>query len=137
LSVDDVEQGPASYGSGASGVLGAQSPFAVTRWANIWFPVRRGSIRGDWFGGVLRPLFGPGIREIAVSGNVPERLKPGAAQTWYFRKPERDAEGDVAFHLREVLALDDHSGLDATMNAPEPDPATVGRVVYRSWQRSM
>lgn len=136
-AVDDVEPGPASYSSGASGVLGAQSPFAVTRWANIWFPVRRGGIRGDWFGGVLRPLFGPGIREIAVSGNRPERLKPGAAQTWYFRQPDRDAEGDVAFHLREVLALEDHSGLDASMNAPEPDPATVGRVVYRSWQRSM
>jgi hypothetical protein len=108
----------------------------VTRWTNIWFPVRRGSIRGDWFGGVLRPLFGPGIREIAVSGNLPERLKPGAAQMWYFRKPERDAEGDVALHLREVLALEDHSGLDSSMSAPEPDPATVGRVVYRSWQRS-
>jgi hypothetical protein len=137
LSVDSVEPGPASYGSGDSGVLGAQSPFAVTRWTNIWFPVRRGSIRGDWFGGVLRPLFGPGIREIAVSGNLPERRRPGAAQTWYFRKPDRDAEGDVAFHLREVLALEDHSGLDVSMSAPEPDPATVGRVVYRSWQRSM
>ncbi|BBY62019.1 hypothetical protein [Mycolicibacterium helvum] len=135
--VDVVEPGPATYGSGGSGVLGAQSPFAVTRWTNIWFPVRRGSIRGDWFGGVLRPLFGPGIREIAVSGNLPQRLRPGAAQTWYFKKPDRDAEGDVAFHLREVLALEDHSGLDASMRAPEPDPATVGRVVYRSWQRSM
>lgn len=135
--VDAIDPEPASYGSGASGILGAQSPFAVTRWTNIWFPVRRGSIRGDWFGGVLRPLFGPGIREIAVSGNLPQRLRPGAAQTWYFRKPERDAEGDVAFHLREVLALEDHSGLDSSMSAPEPDPATVGRVVYRSWQRSM
>jgi hypothetical protein len=43
----------------------------------------------------------------------------------------------VACHLREVLALDDHSGLDVSMSAAEPDPATVGRVVYRSWQRSM
>ena len=135
--VDAVESGPASYSAGASGVLGAQSTFAVTRWTNIWFPVRRGSIRGDWFGGVLRPLFGPGIREIAVSGNLPQRLRPGAAQTWYFKQPDRDAEGDVAFHLREVLALEDHSGLEASMSAPEPDPATVGRVVYRSWQRSM
>ncbi|SBS79532.1 conserved hypothetical protein [uncultured Mycobacterium sp.] len=135
--VDAVEPGPANFGPDASGVLGPQSPFAVTRWTNIWFPVRRGSIRGDWFGGVLRPLFGPGIREIAVSGNLPERLWPGAAQTWYFRKPDRDAEGDVAFYLREVIALQDHAGLDVSMSAPEPDPATVGRVVYRSWQRSM
>ncbi|CQD16974.1 hypothetical protein BN1232_03705 [Mycobacterium lentiflavum] len=135
LPVDAVGDGPASYG--APGVLGAQSPFAVTRWTNIWFPVRRGSVRGDWFGGVLRPLFGPGIREIAVSGNRPERLRPGAAHTQYFKHPDRDAEGDVAFHLREVLGFEDHSGLDASITAPEPDPATVGRIVYRSWQRSM
>jgi hypothetical protein len=138
LPVNAVEPGPASYrAGGSSGVLGAQSPFAVTRWTNIWFPVRRGSIRGDWFGGVLRPLFGPGIREIAVSGNLPERLRPGAAQTHYFKHPDRTSAGDVACHLREVLALDDHSGLGVSMSAPEPDPATVGRVVYRSWQRSM
>jgi hypothetical protein len=136
-AVNSVESGPASYGSGAAGVLGAQSAFAVTRWTNLWFPVRRGSIRGDWFGGLLRPLFGPGIREIEVTGNRPERLRPGAAQNQYFKHPERDADGDLAFHLREVLALDEHSGLDASMTAPEPDPATVGRVVYRSWQRSM
>ncbi|MEM6107110.1 hypothetical protein AAHS21_12700 [Mycobacterium sp. 050272] len=135
LPVDAVGNGPASYG--AAGVLGALSPFAVTRWTNIWFPVRRGSIRGDWFGGALRPLFGPGIREIAVSGNRPERLRPGAAHTQYFKHPDHDAEGDVALILREVLALEDHSGLDASMTAPEPDHATVGRTVYRSWQRSM
>ncbi|WP_096287365.1 hypothetical protein [Mycobacterium ahvazicum] len=135
LPVDTVGNGPASYG--ASGVLGAQSPFAVTRWTNIWFPVRRGSVRGDWFGGVLRPLFGPGIREIVVSGNRPERLRPGTAHTQYFKHPDSDAEGDVAFHLREVLRLGDHSGLDASITAPEPDPTMVGRIVYRSWQRSM
>ena len=100
-------------------------------------PSRGRSIRGDWFGGALRSLFGPGIRDIAVSGNVPERLRPGVPQIKYFKYPERDAGGDVAFLLREVLALDDHSGLDASVNAPEPDPATVDRVVYRSWQRSM
>jgi hypothetical protein len=135
LPVDAVESGSASYDSG--GVLGAQSPFAVTRWTNMWFPVRRGSIRGDWFGGAIRPLFGPGIREVAVTGNLPQRLRPGVAQTKYFNYPERDAEGDMAFHLREVLGLDDHSGLDVSVRAPEPDPATVERVVYRSWQRSM
>ncbi|MFN8033681.1 MAG: hypothetical protein U0Q47_10335 [Mycobacterium sp.] len=122
---------------GSEEALDGLSPFAVTRWTNIWFPVRRGSIRGDWFGGVLRPLFGPGIREIAVTGNRPERLRPGTAQTKYFTHPERDAEGDVAFHLREALALADRAGLDASRTAPPPDPATVDRVVHRSWQRSM
>ncbi len=120
-----------------TGELDGSSAFAVTRWTNIWFPVRRGSIRGDWFGGVLAPLFGPGIREIAVAGNRPERLSPGLAHTRYFKYPDRDADGDLACHLREVLALDDHSGLEASVNAPAPDPDTVARVVYRSWQRSM
>ena len=114
-----------------------QSPFAVTRWTNIWFPVRRGSIRGDWFGGVLRPLFGPGIREIAVTGNRPERLRPGAAHTRYFASPDHDDDGDVAFHLRAILALADDAGLQASITAPPPDPSTVSRTVYRSWQRSM
>jgi len=120
-----------------AGELGGLSLFAVTRWTNLWFPVQRGSLRGDWFGGPLVPLFGAGVREIAVSGNRPQRLAPGLAHVRYFKDAQRDDDGDVAFHLRKVLALEDHSGLEASVNAPEPDPATVGRVVYRSWQRSM
>jgi hypothetical protein len=86
-------------------VLGSHSPFTVTRWANFWFPVTRGSLRGDWFGGALDPLFGPGIRDIAVLGNQPERFKRGSAHNEYFRHPEKDDEGDIAWHLRETLAL--------------------------------
>jgi hypothetical protein len=81
------------------------SPFAVTRWTNLWFPVTRGSLRGDWFGGALAPLFGPGIRDIAVDGNKPERFKRGSAHNEYFRHPDKDDEGDIAWHLREMLAL--------------------------------
>lgn len=114
-----------------------QSPFAVTRWTNIWFPVRRGGIRGDWFGGVLQPLFGAGIREIAVTGNLPERLRPGAAHTRYFARPDHDADGTAAFHLRAILTLADGAALHASMAAPPPDPSTVSRTVHRSWQRSM
>jgi hypothetical protein len=83
----------------------SHSPFAVTRWTNLWFPVTRGSLHGDWFGGALAPLFGPGIRDIAVRGNEPERFRRGSAHTEYFRHPERDDEGDIAWHLRETLAL--------------------------------
>ncbi|GAA2778124.1 hypothetical protein [Mycolicibacterium pallens] len=132
-----IRRGVVSCCPPRSGELDGLSAFAVTRWTNICFPVRRGGIRGDWFGGSLTPLFGPGIREIAVSGNQPERLAPGLAHTRYFKYPERDDDGDLAYHLRKVLAVEDHSGLDVSVNAPEPDPATVGRVVYRSWQRSM
>ena len=81
------------------------SPFAVTRWTNLWFPVTRGSLHGDWFGGAVGPLFGPGIRDIAVHGNKPERFKRGSAHNEYFRHPEKDDEGDIAWHLRETLAL--------------------------------
>ncbi|KDF01492.1 hypothetical protein Y900_021795 [Mycolicibacterium aromaticivorans JS19b1 = JCM 16368] len=128
---------PLDHDSGESTTLGGLSPFAVTRWTNIWFPVRRGAIRGDWFAGALAPLFGTGVRDIAVSGSLPERLTPGLAHTRYFKYPEKDADGDLAFELRKALALEDHSGLDVSVGAPDPDPATVGRLVYRSWQRSM
>ena len=71
----DAEGAPVRYGAGAT--LGAHSMFAVTRWTNLWFPVRRGSTRGDWFGGELAGLFGPGVRDIILTGNRPQRLPPG------------------------------------------------------------
>jgi hypothetical protein len=86
-------------------VLGSHSPFVVTRWTNLWFPVTRGSLHGDWFGGAVGPLFGGDIRDIAVEGNQPERFKRGSAHNEYFRHPEKDDEGDLAWHLRETLAL--------------------------------
>jgi hypothetical protein len=86
-------------------VLGSHSPFVVTRWTNLWFPVTRGSLHGDWFGGAVCPLFGGDIRDIAVEGNQPERFKRGSAHNEYFRHPEKDDEGDLAWHLRETLAL--------------------------------
>ena len=86
-------------------VLGSHSPFTVTRWTNLWFPVIRGSLHGDWFGGAVGPLFGPGIRDIAVRGNTPERFKRGSAHTEYFGHPEKDDEGDLAWHLRKTLSL--------------------------------
>lgn len=83
----------------------SESGFAAARWTNLWFPVARGSRGGDWFGGELGPLFGAGIRDIEVSGNQPERLKPGSAHAEYFSHPDKDADGDVAWHLRRILAL--------------------------------
>jgi hypothetical protein len=85
--------------------LGAQSLFTTTRWTNLWFPVTRGSRRGDWFGGELGPLFGSGIHDVVVSGNEPERATRGSAHTEYFSHPDRGADGDFAWHLRRILAL--------------------------------
>ena len=83
----------------------SETPFTATRWTNFWFPVPRGSRRGDWFGGELGPLFGAGIRDIAVTGNEPERFKRGSAHTEYFSHPDKDEDGDIAWHLRRTLAL--------------------------------
>ncbi|MEZ5096784.1 MAG: hypothetical protein R2731_12095 [Nocardioides sp.] len=67
-------------------VLYEGAPFAVVRWTNLFFPVRAGFF-GDWFGGPLAPLFGPGIRDVPVTGNT--RGHPGT--TWLrhrrFRRP--------------------------------------------------
>lgn len=106
--VEGNEHGRVSYRwheSDSREVLGSQSPFAVTRWTNLWFPVIRGSLKGDWFGGELRSLFGPGIRDIEVRGNRPERFKRGSAHNEYFSHPDKGDQGDLAWHLRKTLAL--------------------------------
>jgi hypothetical protein len=121
LPVESDKQAQASYrwrGSEVREVLGSQSLFAVVRWTNLWFPVQRGDLRGDWFGGALRPLFGPGIRDIAVQGNLPERLKRGSAHTEYFRHPEKAGDDDVAGLIRTALALQTHAALKDLKSAP-------------------
>jgi hypothetical protein len=137
--VDGTTEGRPRYGwcsGGGRELLGPQSAFAVTRWTNLWFPVKRGGVRGDWFGGPLRPLFGVGIRDVVVEGNLPARRAPGAAHVAYFRHPDADAPGDVAWHLRSILALDSEVVPAEVLTAPVTDPDTVERVVHRSWQRS-
>jgi hypothetical protein len=86
-------------------VPGSDSPFVVTAWTNLWFPVIRGELRGDWFGGELSPLFGSGICDVEVRGNAPERFKRGSAHLEYFRHPEKADDGDVAWLIRKTLAL--------------------------------
>jgi hypothetical protein len=96
----------------------SESPFAATRWTNLWFPVTRGSRRGDWFSGELGSLFGPGIRDIEVRGNQPERFKRGSAHTEYFSHPDKGDEGDMAWHLRRVLALQTDSAVGVIPTDP-------------------
>ncbi|WP_231514549.1 hypothetical protein [Mycobacterium sp. URHB0044] len=134
LPVEGNEQPKANYaykGDGIRQVLGSQSPFAVTRWTNLWFPVNRGGLKGDWFGGPLRPLFGRGIRDIEVQGNQPERFKRGMAHTQYFAHPDKGGADDAAGHIRKAMALQTHEVLARLLTAPTPDPSTAERPVQR------
>jgi hypothetical protein len=82
------------------------APFAAVRWTNLYFPAEKG-FWGDWFGGPLRGLFGPGVLDVPVLGNVgghapkrgskdgyshglTRRTTPGAAHGFYFSFAEED-----------------------------------------------
>lgn len=56
-----------SYPAGAAARrLHHAAPFASTRWKNLYFPNQL-LLGGDLVGGVLAPLFGPAVRDVAVS----------------------------------------------------------------------
>jgi hypothetical protein len=112
---------PKSWWAGPAGgrtkftrrVLYEGAPFAVVRWTNIYFPAKLGFL-GDWFGGPLVPLFGPGIKDIQLTGNtlgepgttlLRHRLVPAAAHSMYFSFPEDDGEGSAARSIRTALDL--------------------------------
>lgn len=102
--------------------------FAAVRWTNLYFPAEKG-FWGDWFGGPLRGLFGPGVLDVPVMGNVggnapkqgpkdgyshgmKRRSTPGAAHGFYFSFAEEDSgrgpDGqpiDIAPLLRRYIGL--------------------------------
>lgn len=125
-TVEGPEPKRTVYGwdNGARQVLGSGSPFAVVRWTNLWFPTSWG-LFGDWFGGPLRPLFGRGIRDVAVTGNRPGRLAPGLAHGRYFSYPAADGPDDIATQVRAALMLNLHAELVALRSAPPADPVTA------------
>lgn len=63
-----------AYGKRRTRVAHHAAPFTVTRWTNLYFPVKR--FLGDPVGGPLAPEFGAGIRDIPV------RTHPEKARTW-------------------------------------------------------
>ncbi|MGW4228304.1 hypothetical protein ACWEF9_03285 [Streptomyces sp. NPDC004980] len=103
---------PYSYPWKERQVLHDGAPFAVVRWTNLWFPSVRhksGFFR-DYFGGPLRPLFGDGILDIPVEGNLNrgwKRLIPGYAHALYFKFPDDRDLGSVTHYLDTHLALRD------------------------------
>ena len=106
-------------------VLSHTAPFAVVRWTNMFFEPENGW-SGDWFGGRLRPLFGKGILDIPIQGNIPQRRRPGIAHAKYFDFPDDvDPEG-VAKLLQRYLQLDlDLSDLLETPKYDERSSATI------------
>ncbi|HEV3473293.1 MAG TPA: hypothetical protein VG408_08850, partial [Actinomycetota bacterium] len=93
------------------------APFAVVRWTNMWFPTRLGFF-GDWFGGSLSPLFGPGVRDIQILGNKLARLAPGFAHALYFDHADDTTASSVTTHLRTALDLASTSWVGPTANYP-------------------
>ena len=93
-----------SWNNRGARVLYHGAPFAVVRWTNMWFPARAGFF-GDWFGGPLAGLFGPGIRDIPITGNTPWRWLPGFAHTLYFRFANDTTPDSATTPLRDSLDL--------------------------------
>ena len=109
-------------------LLGSWSMFAALRWTNVWFPTRCGFF-GDWFGGALSPLFGPGVRDVAVTGNRPGRFLPALAHVRYFSYPDAVAPDDIATYIRDVLALDLDPALFDRDQFPPTDPTSAAHPI--------
>lgn len=73
------------------------SPFASTRWTNLYFPLKPW-LGGDPVGGPIAPTMGPGVRDIAVRPSTHGRTAlaiPVAAHTWYWRRDDDVSEDDA------------------------------------------
>jgi hypothetical protein len=126
-------------------VLYEGAPFAVVRWTNLYFPVKAG-IFGDWFGGPLAPLFGCGIRDVALTGNTwslgnkkrpgtklwRHRLVPAAAHSFYFSFAQDDSEGSAAKEIRRGIDLASTAWLrpETVRAAPNPQAPAEGEVEH-------
>jgi len=119
------------------------APFAAVRWTNLYFPAEKG-FWGDWFGGPLRGLFGPGVLDVPVMGNggghaptqgpkdgyshgMKRRSTPGAAHGFYFSFAEEDSgpgpDGqpiDIAPLLKRYIGLTMEDELRRMLPLPRP-----------------
>lgn len=100
----DAEQGPLRAHEA--------SPFATTRWTNLYIPMKWW-LGGDPVGGPVAPVFGPGVRDIEVEVSAPRKTKrrvmavPVKAHTWYWHRDGGSAnpEKDCIVRLREAIDL--------------------------------
>ncbi len=117
VEAEDYETARYGWNNRGRTVLADGAPFAVVRWTNLYFPAER-SFFGDWFGGPLRPLFGNGIQDRPLTGNLPGRRTPGFAHGRYFDYPDASGPEDVASVLRHVLDLGRQDDLVELLTAP-------------------
>ena len=69
------------------------APFAVVRWTNLWYPARW-FFFGDWFGGPLARLYGPGVEDIRLDRASAASRIPGYAHAVYLREGTRSRPRD-------------------------------------------
>jgi len=86
--------------------------FACTRWTNCYFPAWLGFF-GDFVGGPMRPVFGPGIRDVAVTTRKLLVRRTLRAHLRYWSLPQRpdDANDNALEELTLALDLEDASFL--------------------------
>jgi hypothetical protein len=122
-------------------VLYEGAPFAVVRWTNVYFPAEAGFF-GDWFGGPLARLFGPGIRDLKVQGNtlgkpgttlLRHRRMPGIAHSYYFHFPDDSSPESVTTAIRDAMNLASSEWLQ---NSPIPHPESGPRALPETPPRS-
>jgi hypothetical protein len=88
-------------------VLHHAAVFASTRWSNVYVPLRFG-VLGDLVGGPLRSVFGPGVRDVAVSDGL-LRFTPVLTHTRYWRgraMPKRTGRVTALRSLCNALDLE-------------------------------
>ena len=97
-------------------VLHHAALFACTRWTNLYFP-------GDFVGGPLAPVFGPGIADIQVSGGGLVAYTP-LSHTRYWRmgnKYEQSLRALVAaLRLQSKASLRDSNSPAVAGERPDP-----------------
>ncbi|MBM7505968.1 hypothetical protein ACFPER_02550 [Agromyces aurantiacus] len=107
------------------------APFALVRWTNLWYPARWGFF-GDWFGGPLARLYGPGVEDVRLDRASGLSRIPGYAHGAYLLERRRArARGDFArppgsFDAAFVEALDLASASWLPERPASPAPAAAG-----------
>lgn len=92
------------------------APFCATRWTNLHFGCRY-ILWGDFVGGPVRQLFGPGVEDVEVTTNL---WRGWLAHTHYWSVSHPHRETDSLPRLRQALDLRRETLPDRPVEAPAP-----------------